>query len=189
MSSNKSEPASYILGETEISLIAHNTGFSRVKVLEWYEKFMRDYPSGFIKRDEFITSFKGLYTFGHPDTVANFAFILFDKDQNEELSFREFLISTAFLTFNNMPAHKKRSLELAFLILDRDENGHVDVGEIMHLFNALYAQQRHGRQRAKEEVRRIFEKYDLDRSATLDKAEFINALSKESILDVLMNEN
>jgi Ca2+-binding EF-hand superfamily protein len=178
-----------VLDETAIDLIAHNTGFSRGKVLEWYTKFMCDYPSGHINRDEFIKSFKGLYTFGHPDKMATFAFTLFDKDQNGELSFREFLISTAFLTFNNMPDHKRRSLELAFLMFDRDENGLIDSEEILHLFNALYASQKHGHQRAKLEVRRIFENYDLDNSATLDKSEFINALSKENILDVLMNEN
>jgi Ca2+-binding EF-hand superfamily protein len=177
-----------ILDENEINLIALSTKLSRDKVAQWHDKFVADYPLGYIKRDEFVRSFKSLYNFGHPEKVANFAFKLFDKDENGALSFREFLIATTFLTYNNLgPEHTKRSLELAFLIFDRDENGSIDAAEIKQLFEAINSMRKSGQPRV--DATKIFKNYDVDNSASLDKDEFINALYNEKIFDVLMNEN
>ena len=88
-----------------------------------------------------------------------------------------------------MLSHKKKSLELAFLIFDTDNNEKIDRKEIQKVFDAVYSQHKGGSSQARLEINKIFDKYDFDKSDTLDKNEFINALFEEKIFDILINEN
>ncbi len=89
-----------------------------------------------------------------------------------------------------MPAHRKKSLELAFAIFDHDENEMIDKREIIKLFDAINSQfESTHTYRSKLVVEKLFNKFDSDHSDYLDKNEFIEALSNEKVFDIFMEKN
>lgn len=77
---------------------------------------------------------------------------------------------------------------IAFQIFDTDNNQKIDKKEVQVLLEAVYSMQNVSASQAKQKVRELFEKYDLDRSDSLDKKEFIDALCQENVFDVLLDQ-
>jgi len=75
---------------------AHDDFVSRYEegeILEWYDGFMQDCPSGKLTQGIFIAMFKEFFPASNPVEFAKSIFRTFDKDHNGYIDFTEFLLA------------------------------------------------------------------------------------------------
>jgi Ca2+-binding EF-hand superfamily protein len=77
------------LNDKEIDMLMANAGMSRNQVETWHNKFMTEFPGGYIDQKQFIELYKQTYSHGHPGKFAKFCFLAFDQDKNGRISFEE----------------------------------------------------------------------------------------------------
>ena len=68
-----------------------NTRFDEECILEWYESFHTDCPTGKITKEEFVKIYEVYFPHGNSVQFVNNFFRTTDKDNNGYIDFKEFL--------------------------------------------------------------------------------------------------
>ena len=68
-----------------------NTRFDEECILEWYESFHKDCPTGKITKEEFVKIYEVYFPHGNSVQFVNNFFRTTDKDNNGYIDFKEFL--------------------------------------------------------------------------------------------------
>lgn len=76
-----------------------------------------------------------------------------------------------------LPKDEEKRLRDMFTLIDEDGNGNLDQDELLRGMTQLY-----GEQKAKQEVKRIFEIADTDQSGCIDFSEFKMAFVQKELL-------
>lgn len=124
------------LTEDDISFIMANTGFERDKVLQWFEQFKRQCPTGKLDKPQFIQFYKQLIKGDHPDEdqFCGIVFDVFDSDGNGFIDFGEFLIAFWVRAKGTM----KEKLEWLFDVYDYDNTGYISLWELTKMLRLLF---------------------------------------------------
>ena len=68
-----------------------NTRFDEECILEWYQSFHKDCPTGKITKEEFVKIYEVYFPHGNSVQFVNNFFRTTDKDNNGYIDFKEFL--------------------------------------------------------------------------------------------------
>ena len=85
-----------------------------------HEKFLSDYPSGYMTRKQFIAEYKSLCPRGDAERFARHVFRAFDLDKSNTVDFHEFLVG---LSMTSATSSAQTKLEWTFHLFDIDGNG------------------------------------------------------------------
>ncbi|XP_056439138.1 visinin-like [Gadus chalcogrammus] len=111
-----------------------NTKFTEMEIVQWYEDFQKQCPSGRISKEDF----EGIYSRFFPDssaqTYAHHVFRSFDTNDDGTLDFKEYIIAL-HLTSTGKTARK---LEWAFSLFDVDKNGYITKAEVREICAAIF---------------------------------------------------
>ena len=70
------------LGPSELDDLMMDTFFTQAEIVEWYEKFKKDYPHGYMKRKDFIKLYKTFYKNGDAQKFSEHVFRVFDVNND-----------------------------------------------------------------------------------------------------------
>lgn len=99
-------------------------------------------------------------------------FDLFDHNQNEEISFGEWIVVLSFLTKGSV----SDKLDLLFQVFDVNMDGSITKDELIYVVSLL--NKIHPSPRSPSEfVEEIFDKWDVNHDGTISKAEFIAGIT------------
>ena len=90
------------LPPTQLEDLTRKTTFSRDELKQWYELFMKDYPSGYMNREQFLKVYKDYYKHGDPSGFSEHVFRVFDVNNDGKIgkiNFKTFNIITVSLNF------------------------------------------------------------------------------------------
>ena len=90
------------LPPTQLEDLTRKTTFSRDELKQWYELFMKDYPSGYMNREQFLKVYKDYYKHGDPSGFSEHVFRVFDVNNDGKIGkikFKTFNIITVSLNF------------------------------------------------------------------------------------------
>ena len=73
------------LPPTQLEDLTRKTTFSRDELKQWYELFMKDYPSGYMNRDQFLKVYKDYYKHGDPSGFSEHVFRVFDVNNDGKI--------------------------------------------------------------------------------------------------------
>jgi Ca2+-binding EF-hand superfamily protein len=122
------------LTDNDIELIINNTSFDREQILDWYDGFINECPSGRMRKKNFRNFYMQLNPKGNSEKFCKYAFRLFDEDNGGYICFKEFILAISITTSGDLV----KKLNLAFKLYDIDKDGYVNKKEIVKIMDAMF---------------------------------------------------
>lgn len=111
----------------EFEQLVRTTGFSNAEVHDFYEKFKKDFPKGFVDKKGFKAIYATMFPQGSgAEAFAEHIFRIYDVDGNGQISFQEF-VSTINVSTKGSVEDKLRS---SFRLFDADRSGFITQKEL-----------------------------------------------------------
>ncbi|XP_007564401.1 recoverin-like [Poecilia latipinna] len=157
-----------------------NTKFSETEIVQWYENFKKQCPSGRISKDEFQNIYRKFFPDSDANTYAQHVFRSFDTNDDGTLDFKEYIIAL-HMTATGKTTSK---LEWAFSLFDVDKNGYITKAEVTEICTSIFKlipsdevgdlpDDENTPEKRADKLWKVFDKGDNDRVA---EGEFIKGL-------------
>ncbi|XP_014845569.1 PREDICTED: recoverin-like [Poecilia mexicana] len=157
-----------------------NTKFSETEIVQWYENFKKQCPSGRISKDEFQNIYRKFFPDSDANTYAQHVFRSFDTNDDGTLDFKEYIIAL-HMTATGKTTSK---LEWAFSLFDVDKNGYITKAEVTEICTSIFKlipsdevgdlpEDENTPEKRADKLWKVFDKGDNDRVA---EGEFIKGL-------------
>ncbi|XP_072304343.1 recoverin-like [Eucyclogobius newberryi] len=111
-----------------------NTKFSETEIVQWYENFQKQCPSGKISKQDFQAIYTKFFPESDAHTYAQHVFRSFDANDDGTLDFREYIIALHMTSTGKTD----RKLEWAFSLFDVDKNGYITKNEVKEICAAIF---------------------------------------------------
>uniref|UniRef100_A0A1A8KGH8 EF-hand domain-containing protein n=1 Tax=Nothobranchius kuhntae TaxID=321403 RepID=A0A1A8KGH8_NOTKU len=111
-----------------------NTKFTEMEIVQWYENFKKQCPTGRISKDEFQNIYKKFFPDSDANTYAQHVFRSFDTNDDGTLDFKEYIIAL-HMTSTGKTTSK---LEWAFSLFDVDKNGYITKSEVTEICSSIF---------------------------------------------------
>ncbi|XP_037549336.1 recoverin [Nematolebias whitei] len=111
-----------------------NTKFSETEIVQWYENFKKQCPTGRISKQEFQSIYSKFFPESDANTYAQHVFRSFDTNDDGTLDFKEYIIAL-HMTSTGKTTSK---LEWAFSLYDVDKNGYITKSEVSEICSAIF---------------------------------------------------
>ncbi|KAM9348430.1 stromal interaction molecule 1b [Symphorus nematophorus] len=148
----------------------------------WYNKFMRESPSGLITLFELkaILGLKGMSE--NANSYVDQVFFTFDMDGDGYIDFVEYIAAISLM----LKGEINQKLKWYFKLFDQDGNGKIDREELETIFSAIQDITRNRDIDPEEIVSLIFERIDVKGEGEMTLEEFIEgAKDHDDIMDML----
>ncbi|XP_013402075.1 neuronal calcium sensor 1-like [Lingula anatina] len=166
--------ASKQLGSNEVKDLMSCTYFDKKEIRQWYRDFMKDCPSGVLRKEEFQTIYQQFFPHGDPSKFANFVFNVFDANKDGHINFKEFICALSVTSRGTLD----EKLDWAFNLYDVDQDGYITKAEMVNIVDAIYSMVGNMLDLPKDEdtpekrVEKIFAQMDKNHDGKLSKDEF-----------------
>ncbi|KAM7384787.1 hypothetical protein PAMA_011914 [Pampus argenteus] len=111
-----------------------NTKFSETEIVQWYENFKKQCPTGRISKEEFQSIYSKFFPESEADTYAEHVFRSFDTNDDGTLDFKEYIVALHMTSTGKTT----RKLEWAFSLFDVDKNGYITKSEVKEICTAIF---------------------------------------------------
>ncbi|XP_047240770.1 recoverin-like [Girardinichthys multiradiatus] len=157
-----------------------NTKFSETEIVQWYENFKKQCPTGRITKEEFQNIYRKFFPDSDANTYAHHVFRSFDANDDGTLDFKEYIIAL-HMTATGKTTSK---LEWAFSLFDVDKNGYITKSEVTEICTSIFKlipkdevedlpEDENTPEKRANKLWKVFEKGDDDRVA---EGEFVQGL-------------
>lgn len=111
-----------------------NTKFSETEIVQWYENFKKQCPTGRISKEEFQSIYSKFFPDSDAHTYAQHVFRSFDTNDDGTLDFKEYIIALHMTSTGKTT----RKLEWAFSLFDVDKNGYITKSEVTEICTSIF---------------------------------------------------
>ncbi|KAM9385637.1 recoverin-like [Pholidichthys leucotaenia] len=111
-----------------------NTKFTETEIVQWYENFKKQCPTGLITKDEFQNIYSKFFPESDSNTYAQHVFRSFDENDDGTLDFKEYIIALHMTSTGKTT----RKLEWAFSLFDVDKNGYITKSEVKEICTSIF---------------------------------------------------
>ncbi|XP_015759752.1 PREDICTED: neurocalcin homolog [Acropora digitifera] len=172
-----------------------NTNFDEKELKAWYKGFLKDCPSGYLTKQQFIEMYKKVFDKGDASRLATCVFRRFDVNGDGKIDFREFMCSLSVSTRGTM----EQKLKWAFSIYDVNGDGNITKQEMFRIVDALYKTMGDNpgendgipswdELTPEERTLKVFRSFDTNRDGVLSLSEFIEGAKKDKTLALILQQ-
>ncbi|XP_055032472.1 recoverin b [Misgurnus anguillicaudatus] len=111
-----------------------NTKYTEEQLCAWYQKFLKECPTGRIGQEQFERIYASFFPDADPKAYAQHVFRSFDANSDGTLDFKEYIVAL-HLTSSGKTVEK---LEWAFALYDVDRNGTITKNEIHEIVKSIF---------------------------------------------------
>lgn len=178
------------LNETDYKFLISTTNLKREEIKELFDKYSENNPDGKMDRDEFNRVYLSLRPEAREqlEKISSFVFKAFDSDNNNFLTYNEFLIGYALTTKGDL----KTKIEYTYNLYDANNDGWLSVQEVTQAISGMLELlgENSTEEKANELAQACVQSLDHSQDDKITKEEFINGLLKNySIRAVMMPFN
>ena len=73
------------LSPEEMDDLTRNTHFNEKELTKWYKGFIKDFPGGYLDKEEFVTLYSRFYKSGNARRFAEHVFRAFDINNDDKI--------------------------------------------------------------------------------------------------------
>ncbi|XP_067938992.1 hippocalcin-like protein 1 [Watersipora subatra] len=157
------------------------------EIQDWYKQFIKDHPTGYLKREQFEELYSKNFPDGDASKFASHVFRTFDKDDSGSIDFKEFVIGLSITRRGT----RKQKLKWAFNLYDSDKDGYITKQEMINIVKSIEKMTGESGDISKGKIKEVFSTLDADSDGRLTFDEFSSgAESFPKIVDMLgVDEN
>ncbi|XP_019643494.1 PREDICTED: neuronal calcium sensor 1-like isoform X8 [Branchiostoma belcheri] len=160
----------------EMKELQECTYFDKKELQQWHRDFMKDCPSGALRKEEFTAIYQQFFPHGDASKFANFVFNVFDINKDGYITFKEFICALSITSRGTLD----EKLDWAFNLYDLDNDGYITKQEMLNIVEAIYAMVEKGtmlelppdEDTPEKRVNKIFAQMDKNKDGKLTKEEF-----------------
>ncbi|XP_074754978.1 guanylyl cyclase-activating protein 3 isoform X2 [Athene noctua] len=158
--------------------------FAAMDNSQWYQKFMKQCPSGQLSLYEF-KSILGLRDMSpQANMYVERVFHIFDLNEDGFIDFLEFIAAINLVIRGKID----QKLKWYFKLYDADGNGCIDKKELLSIFTAIQAINGYTSMSPEEFTNMVFQKIDVNNDGELTLEEFITGVEKDEGLMELITK-
>ncbi|XP_064625058.1 neurocalcin homolog isoform X2 [Lineus longissimus] len=155
------------------------TKYTLEELREWHKMFMEQNPDGKMRKEGIEDLFLQMFPKGNAAKFARNVFRTYDVDGDGQICFKEFILGISVTDRGTV----EEKLEWAFAIYDKDGSGYIDKEETLDILLSVQEMQGKTNKKAAEKVvKRVFNKFDVDKDGKLSKKEFLDGCAKDQSL-------
>ncbi|XP_020902348.1 neurocalcin homolog [Exaiptasia diaphana] len=174
--------------------LMRRTDFDEKELKSWYKGFLKDCPSGYLTKEQFIEMYNKVFRQGDATKLAACVFRRFDVNRDGKIDFREFMCSLYVSTRGSM----EQKLKWAFSIYDINGDGFITKQEMYRIVDALYRTAGDDPTTNKslvaqweeldpeERTLKVFRSFDTNRDGLLSLSEFLEGAKKDKTLALIL---
>ncbi|CAN7984110.1 unnamed protein product [Ixodes hexagonus] len=175
-----------------IEILRKETLFTDAEIRQWYQEFVKEFPSGRVTLRQFKEAYRRQFPNGDPNKLAEHVFRTFDANQDGTIDFREFM---CYLNVTSRGTLDQK-LTWAFTMFDVDADGFIQKEEMVKMLTAIYkaigyeptGSPQDEAKKPERETERMFRLMDKNRDGKLSLEEFLEGVKKEPFLASLIEE-
>ncbi|XP_019643489.1 PREDICTED: calcium-binding protein NCS-1-like isoform X4 [Branchiostoma belcheri] len=175
----------------EMKELQECTYFDKKELQQWHRDFMKDCPSGALRKEEFTAIYQQFFPHGDASKFANFVFNVFDINKDGYITFKEFICALSITSRGTLD----EKLDWAFNLYDLDNDGYITKQEMLNIVEAIYAMVEKSSSLSGEgtmlelppdedtpekRVNKIFAQMDKNKDGKLSRSEFISGSKKDA---------
>ncbi|KAJ1975496.1 Calcium-binding protein NCS-1 [Dimargaris cristalligena] len=176
------------LSHEELRDLREMTYFEKSELKQWYKGFIKDFPNGTLGPNEFRKIYKQFFPFGDSSEFADYVFRVFDRNNNNQIDFKEFICALSISCRGNL----QEKLQWTFNLYDIDRDGYITYEEMLQIVEAIYkmvgtmVNLPEDEDTPEKRVKKLFNMIDTDRDGKVSLTEFQQGAEKDpSIVEAL----
>ncbi|KAK6111997.1 Uncharacterized protein BM_BM18006 [Brugia malayi] len=123
------------ISKEDLLELESKTYFTKKELRKWYKDFIKDYPAGELRMEEFHNIYKQFFPNGDPTKFATFVFNVFDSNKDGCISFHEFITALSITSRGTLD----EKLDWAFSLYDVDKDGYITKDEMGDIVEAIHS--------------------------------------------------
>jgi Ca2+-binding EF-hand superfamily protein len=161
------------LSENEINNLLNKTKFTKQDIVDWWQGFLSDCPSGLLDKKKFVEVYQNRYPNGKAKKFCDHVYRTFNPDKRTHaIDFERFMCAID-ITLNGNSDEK---LEWAFTMYDVNGDQRISKSEMLSVVESMFdllGKDKKGPNDPRKHVDQIFLRIDLNRDNYVSKEEFM----------------
>ncbi|CAF0928060.1 unnamed protein product [Rotaria sp. Silwood1] len=174
------------LSDSMLENLLSKTKFTRQEIIDWWQGFLVDCPSGLLDKHKFVEVYQYRYPAGKAKGFCDHVFRTFNRDnKSHSIDFEQFMCAIN-VTLNGTSDEK---LEWAFVMYDINGDKRISKSEMTNVLESMFdllGKDKKGSNNPRKQVDQIFSRLDTNHDNYINREEFFSGCKTDECIRAIL---